>query len=63
MNIIILIILGLIIGFFIIYFTTTKPKIIVKYPNLENIENTTYIDENGQCYKYYAKEVSCNLIK
>ena len=53
------IIVGLFIGFFIIYITTPPPKIILKYPTIENIQNTTYIDEKGQCYKYYAKEIPC----
>lgn len=53
------IILGLLIGFLIIYVTTPAPKVILKYPTIENIQDTTYIDENGQCYKYYAKEVQC----
>ena len=55
------IILGLALGFFIIYLTTPAPKIILKYPTIENISNTTYIDENGQCYKYYAQEVACPI--
>ncbi len=59
--VIILVIIGLIIGFSTIYFTASKSKIIVKYPTLDNIKDTTYIDENGQCYKYYAKEVACNI--
>jgi len=56
------IILGLFIGFFIIYVITPPPKVILKYPTLENIDSTTYIDENGQCYKYYAKEVKCGSV-
>lgn len=53
------IILGLFLGFFIVYITTPAPKIVLKYPTIENVHNTTYIDENGQCYKYYAKEIQC----
>lgn len=53
------IILGLFLGFFIIYITAPPPKIILKYPTIENIQNTTYVDESGQCYRYYAIEVSC----
>ena len=57
------IILGLALGFFIIYLTSSPPKIVLKYPTIENITNTTYIDENGQCYKYYAQEVPCPAIQ
>lgn len=53
------IILGLGLGLFIIYILAPAPKIILKYPTIENINNTTYVDENGNCYKYYAKEISC----
>lgn len=53
------ILLGLFLGFFIIYITTPSPKVILKYPTIENIQNTTYVDENGQCYRYYAQEVPC----
>lgn len=53
------ILLGLGLGIFIIYVTTPAPKIILKYPTIENIHTTTYIDEKGQCYKYYAEEVPC----
>lgn len=50
---------GLFLGFFIIYATTPPPTVIFKYPTLDNIQNTIYVDRSGQCYKYYAKEVSC----
>lgn len=53
------IILGLFLGFFITYITAPAPKIVIKYPTIENIQSTTYVDENGQCYKYYAREVPC----
>uniref|UniRef100_A0A6C0C8B9 Uncharacterized protein n=1 Tax=viral metagenome TaxID=1070528 RepID=A0A6C0C8B9_9ZZZZ len=52
---------GLCVGFFIVYVTSPPPKIVIKYPTLENIKDTTYIDEKGQCYKYYSKEIKCNL--
>ena len=55
------ILLGLCLGFFIIYVTTSPPKIILKYPTIENIQNTTYVDENGLCYKYFAMEVPCAI--
>ena len=51
--------LGLFIGFFLVYVTSPSPKIILKYPTLDNINNTTYVDEKGKCYRYYAKETSC----
>lgn len=53
------ILLGLCLGLFIVYIITPPPRIILKYPTIDNIQNTTYIDENGQCYKYFATEVPC----
>lgn len=51
--------IGLCFGFFVVYVTSPPPKIVIKYPTLENIKDTTYVDENGQCYKYYSKGVKC----
>lgn len=53
------IIIGLILGFAIVYITAPGPKIVMKYPTIENINTTTYVDEKGYCYKYYAKEIPC----
>ena len=53
------VLLGLFLGFLIVYLTSPKPKVVIKYPTIENIGTTTYVDEKGQCYKYYAKEVPC----
>ena len=54
------ILLGLCLGFFVVYVTAPAPKIIMKYPTVDNIQDTTYVDENGVCYKYYAMEVNCS---
>jgi hypothetical protein len=53
------ILLGLFLGFFIVYITTPPPKIIFKYPTIDNIQTTTYVGSDGQCYKYYAMEIPC----
>ena len=53
------VLLGLFLGFLIVYLTAPAPKIVIKYPTIETIGNTTYVDENGQCYKYYAREIAC----
>jgi len=51
--------LGLFVGLFIVYTTTAPPKIILKYPTVDNIDNTTYVDDVGKCYKYYAEQINC----
>ena len=53
------IVLGLFLGFFLIYITSPPPHVILKYPTIDNIRNTTYIDENGLCYNYHATETPC----
>lgn len=61
--IVVYVLLGLLLGFLIIYLTTPDPQVILKYPTIENINSTTYVDEKGQCYKYYTKQIQCpNLI-
>lgn len=54
-------IVGLAIGFFVIYTTSPPPKVILKKPTLANIKNTVYVDDNGECYKYQANEIKCPL--
>ena len=56
--VIIYIIAGLLLGFLIVYLTSPAPKVVIKYPTLENIGTTTYVDDNNQCYRYYAKPIS-----
>ena len=51
--------LSLFVGLFLVYITSPKPKIILKYPNLKNVNNLNFVDENNNCVKFSAKEVSC----
>lgn len=55
------VLVGLIVGLMITYFTSGPPKVILKYPNPENTENTKYIDQNGVCYRYRAEKTSCDM--
>ena len=47
----------------IIYISSSPSSIVVKHPNLDNIKNTTYIDDNNVCYRYKKVKVSCNNAK
>lgn len=49
------IILGASIGFAYIYATAKPPIIVIKYPSIDTIDKTTYVDDNNHCYRYYAK--------
>lgn len=52
------VLLGLIIGLVIVYFTAGPPQAIMKYPNVGN--SSKYVDENGVCYRYQAEQVNCD---
>ncbi len=52
-------ILGLFIGFMIIYISAS-PSVVIKHPNLDNIKSTTYIDDNNVCYRYKKVKVDCS---
>lgn len=54
----VLVCVGLLAGFVLINWTTCK-KIIYKFPTLANMDNTTYRDDEGKCYKYYAVDMAC----
>ncbi len=56
---VICIMIGLFLGFITTYLFLPAPQVIIKYPNNKNIQNTTYIDENGVCYKYRSNEFKC----
>lgn len=47
------------IGFFVIYVTTPAPRVIIKHPTFEDVNRITFVDDNDNCYRYYAKEVPC----
>jgi hypothetical protein len=46
------------IGIFLVYILNPIQKIVHKYPTLENAGKTTYLDDEGVCYKYHTEEVS-----
>jgi len=52
------IILGLFIGFLVVYILTPTPNIVFKYPNAEQIQNKIFND-NGQCYQYQLQKINC----
>ena len=52
--------ISLFIGFFMVYISSPKPIIIIKYPTLNNVDTTIYIDEKDKCYKYIPKPVDCS---
>lgn len=51
--------IALFIGFLFIYVTFPTPKVIIKHPNPQNAGKTTYVDNNGICYKYRKERIEC----
>jgi hypothetical protein len=51
---------ALFVGFLIVYALAPKPKIIVKYPTLDNVGKTLYSDDNGVCYRYQKVDSKCS---
>jgi hypothetical protein len=51
---------GFAIGIVGILLWKDKPRIVIKYPHPSNVQQLTYKDPNGICYKYNAKEVKCD---
>jgi len=54
---------ALAIGMFFVYINTPKPKVVIKYPNPDNINNIVYKDEAENCYMYKADKVECTKDK
>ncbi len=52
------VIMGLFIGFMVVYIISPPPKVIIKYPTLNNLNNTTYIDDNNIPYHYKLEKCS-----
>ncbi len=52
--------MGLSIGIFCVYVLKPAPVVVVKYPNLDNVETTVYRDRNGTCFQYKVNQVDCD---
>ena len=50
---------SLFIGIMILYIIHPQPKIIIKYPTIDNIDKNVYKDDNGTCYQYIKEETKC----
>lgn len=52
-------IIALAIGMLYVYLKTPMPKIVIKYPNPDNINKVVYKDGSDNCYVYNADKVTC----
>jgi hypothetical protein len=48
------------IGILYVYISSPQQKILIKYPNPFNVENTIYKTDDNICYKYKPVEVKCD---
>lgn len=49
--------LAVLITLIILYISCPFPKIIIKYPSLDDEISDLYIDDNNVCYKYHREEI------
>lgn len=47
------------IGILYVYLTDDYKKVIVIYPNPDNIEKYTYLDKANNCFQYELDETNC----
>ena len=60
MNIIIeYVLIGIFVTFIVLYMTSPKPRVILKYPSLKNKISDMYVDDNNICYRYHRTQVKC----
>lgn len=45
--------------FLVLYMTSSKPRVVLKYPNLKNDVSEMYVDDNNVCYRYHKTQVKC----
>lgn len=43
----------------ILYLTYPKPKIVLKYPSINDKISDLYVDDNNVCYRYHRKNIPC----
>jgi hypothetical protein len=51
--------IALFVGFLVVYILAPTPNVVVKYPNLDTPDDTTYIDDSGVCYRYNKQRIQC----
>ena len=51
---------GIIVGVLLLMFYKAPRRTILEYPHPQNVNERVYRDNNGVCYKYSAKKVSCD---
>ncbi len=53
------ILLGIFIAVLFVYALRKPPRVIMKYPTIEQLLNKTYKDNQGNCYRFSTSPISC----
>jgi hypothetical protein len=51
--------MALFFGLFVVYISSPKPDVVIKYPTPDNAGKVVYKDSAESCYKYKAEQVKC----
>lgn len=51
--------ISLFLTYLLIYMMYPKPKIVLKYPSVNDKISDLYVDDNNICYKYHRSAVKC----
>lgn len=46
-------------GLMMCYILTPIPKIVIRHPTPENVDDIIYKDKSDNCYKYEVDEIKC----
>tara|TARA_B100000768_G_C11017712_1_gene264785 strand:+ start:27 stop:260 length:234 start_codon:yes stop_codon:yes gene_type:complete len=46
-------------GLMMCYILTPTPKIVIRHPSPENVNDIIYKDKSDNCYKYEVDEIKC----
>jgi len=52
-------IISLFFGVMSVYLAQPNPKVMIRYPSLDSLENIIYQDDQGVCYKYQKEMIKC----
>lgn len=51
--------ISFVVGIFYIYLTNDYKKVIIIYPNPDNLDKYTFVDKSDQCFQYELDEIDC----
>lgn len=54
--------ISILLTYLLIYILYPKPKVVLKYPSIDNEISDLYVDDNKSCYRYHRSEIKCPFI-